>query len=229
MACISAASLRVLLANPRTPNPETESVLVTVCEYMIKLMEIPFNYPRERAERAFIANKRDSGFGSQKGPQIAPKNGVKSWQKPGKSCQKLPKSWQKVAEKRGFFGQNLIKFVPIAPSSQGLKPMKKHGENGSSGSWILGLRRDGRHSLGARLTPWPSSPRQRRKAAARMTIMIAYGSVEINRRRATTRLVHGYRCTWSWSLAQRGQTHPWRNGKRSMTPEPGVRAIPSVR
>ena len=98
-----------------------QSVLVTVCEYARKLMENSIYYFPAKVQRTLIANKGDIGFDDQNGPQIAPKSRAKSWQNPAKSCQKLAKSCRKVAEKRGFGGRNLIKFVNFGGSSQAVE------------------------------------------------------------------------------------------------------------
>ena len=46
---------------------------------------------------------------------------AKFWQNLAKSCQKLAKGCQKVAEKPGFGGRNLIKFVNFGGSSQAVE------------------------------------------------------------------------------------------------------------
>ena len=102
-----------------------QSVLVTVCEYMRKLMENSIYYFPAKVQRTFIANKGDIGFDDQNGPQIAPESRAQFGPKPAKSCRKLAKRWQKVAEKRGFWGRNLIKFVSSGGSSQALKSAER--------------------------------------------------------------------------------------------------------
>ena len=67
---ITRSAFRPPLFESRNPNPEAHAV--TVCEYMRKLIGNLFNYFPGRFEKAFVANKRDIGFGGQNGPQIAP-------------------------------------------------------------------------------------------------------------------------------------------------------------
>jgi len=102
-------------------NRENRNAVFTVCEYKRKLTESSFNYFPEGVTKCFIANKRDIGFVSQNGPQIAPTSDAKFWQKTAKFCQNLAKSWQKMAQKGAFRRPNLIKFAEPGGSSQAVK------------------------------------------------------------------------------------------------------------
>jgi len=57
---------RALVCESRTPDPGTR--LVTVCEYMRKLIENAFNYSLSPVEKTSIENKRDIRFGRSKMP-----------------------------------------------------------------------------------------------------------------------------------------------------------------